>query len=126
VTWVCALYDKHRYHIIHAECLGGDIDLLRSAALLAACNRPAAPPPSAVTWILAPNPRGVMVYVLARSPPNSDALGSDSGLSPRVHVAVQPRVWISALLPSKTIYVKFECTTCVAACQYTCRRAVRQ
>ncbi len=27
------------YHIIHAECLGGDIDLLRSAALFAVCNR---------------------------------------------------------------------------------------
>jgi hypothetical protein len=35
------------YHIIHAECLGGDIDLLQSTALLAARNRPAAPPPSA-------------------------------------------------------------------------------
>ncbi len=32
------------YHIIHAQCLSGDIDLLRSVALFAVCNRPAAPP----------------------------------------------------------------------------------
>jgi hypothetical protein len=35
------------YHIIHTECLGGDIDPLRSAALFAVCNRPTTPPPSA-------------------------------------------------------------------------------
>jgi len=27
------------HHIIHAECIGGDVDLLRSTALFAVCNR---------------------------------------------------------------------------------------
>jgi hypothetical protein len=27
------------YHIVHAECIGGDVDLLQSAAAFVVCNR---------------------------------------------------------------------------------------